>query len=291
MFFFTVLESNILFFYTTITLWGLIVGSFLNVVIYRLPVMMQRNWRSECCEFLEIENSSADPTPFNLITPNSQCPGCQHKIRVWENIPVLSYLLLGGKCSECKTPISVRYPLIEATCALLSFVVAWRFGYSIQLIPALFLTWALLALSFIDIDHQLLPDDITLPFLWLGLLVNLFAIFTDVYTSLIGAMAGYMVLWTVYILFKIVTGKEGMGHGDFKLLGLLGAWMGWEILPMTIILSSLCGAVIGLSLIAFSGHDRKEPIPFGPYLAMAGWIALIWGNEIHRAYNSWLIQL
>lgn len=182
-------------------------------------------------------------------------------------------------------------PLIEATCALLSFVVAWRFGYSIQLIPALFLTWALLALSFIDIDHQLLPDDITLPFLWLGLLVNLFAIFTDVYTSLIGAMAGYMVLWTVYILFKIVTGKEGMGHGDFKLLGLLGAWMGWEILPMTIILSSLCGAVIGLSLIAFSGHDRKEPIPFGPYLAMAGWIALIWGNEIHRAYNSWLIQL
>ncbi len=253
--------------------------------------MMQNAWRKECCEFLEIkEDGDVKEEHYSLILPNSHCPACQHKIRVWENIPVISYLFLRGKCSACQTSISLRYPAIEFLSGLLSLIVAWHFGFELQVIPALLLTWALIALSFIDIDHQLLPDDITLPFLWLGLLCNLFAVFTDTYSSLIGAMAGYMVLWLVYISFKIVTGKEGMGHGDFKLLAMLGAWMGWQILPLTIILSSFCGAIIGLSMIVFGGHDRKQAIPFGPYLALAGWIALIWGQDISMAYNSWMLN-
>jgi leader peptidase (prepilin peptidase)/N-methyltransferase len=284
------LQSNTVAFYIVVSIWGLIVGSFLNVVIYRLPKMMHSAWRKECCEFLEVDEDNTEDQHYSLVLPGSQCPECQHKIRAWENIPVISYLFLGGKCSSCQTSISLRYPAIELLSGVLSLTVAWHFGLSLQLIPALLLTWALLALSFIDIDHQLLPDDITLPFLWLGLLCNLFAVFTDVYSSLIGAMAGYMVLWLVYISFKIVTGKEGMGHGDFKLLALLGAWMGWQILPLTIILSSLCGAIIGVSMILFGGHDRKQAIPFGPYLAMAGWIALIWGQKISIAYNTWMLN-
>lgn len=291
MFLLNFLQSNTNAFYITITLLGLIVGSFLNVVIYRLPKMMLTAWRKECCEFMELnEDGESEDEKYNLVFPCSRCPQCQHKIRPWENIPVFSYLFLTGKCSSCRTRISIRYPAIELLSGILSLIIAWHFGLSLQLIPALLLTWALIALSFIDIDHQLLPDDITLPFLWLGLLCNLFAIFTDVYSSLIGAMAGYMALWLVYIAFKIVTGKEGMGHGDFKLLALLGAWLGWQALPLIIILSSFCGAIIGVSMILFGGHDRKQAIPFGPYLAMAGWIALIWGHEIGAAYNSWLVN-
>jgi leader peptidase (prepilin peptidase)/N-methyltransferase len=253
--------------------------------------MMHRSWREECCEFLEIGNDAqSSDERVTLVKPRSSCPNCQQKIRYWENIPLISYLFLKGRCSGCHSPISIRYPAIELLTGLLSFLVAWHFGFGVQMLPALLLTWALITLSFIDIDHQLLPDDITLPFLWLGLLCNLFGIFTDIYSSLIGAMAGYMSLWLVYILFKIVTGKEGMGHGDFKLLSLIGAWLGWEILPLTIILSSLCGAVIGVSIILFAGHDRKQAIPFGPYLAMAGWIALVWGPEISITYNNWLMH-
>ena len=285
------LQSSTTAFYITITLLGLIVGSFLNVVIYRVPKMMHKAWRKECCEFLEIdEDSNYDDEPYNLITPYSRCPECQHEIRAWENIPVLSYLFLRGRCSSCKTKISIRYPAIEIMSGILSLIVAWHFGYGLQVLPALLLTWALIALSFIDIDHQLLPDDIVLPLLWLGLLCNLFELYADINSSLIGTMAGYMSLWLIYISFKIITGKEGMGHGDFKLLALLGAWMGWEVLPLTIILSSFCGAFIGIGMIVFGGHDRKQAIPFGPYLAMAGWIALIWGQDIGAAYNSWLIK-
>ncbi len=284
------LESSSIAFNTTVTLVGLMVGSFLNVVIYRLPLMMKSDWRKECCEFLALEaESDESDEKFNLIVPRSRCPQCSHAIKAWENIPIISYIFLQGKCASCKHPISWRYPAIEFLTGLLSLIVALHFGYGIQIIPALLLTWALVALSFIDFDHQLLPDDITLPFLWLGLLCNLFAVFTNIYSSLIGAMAGYMVLWLIYISFKILTGKEGMGHGDFKLLAVLGAWMGWETLPLTIILSSFCGAVVGISLIVFAKHDRKQAIPFGPYLAMAGWISLIWGAEILSAYDRWLM--
>jgi leader peptidase (prepilin peptidase)/N-methyltransferase len=284
------LQTNILAFYTTITIVGLLVGSFLNVVIYRLPKMMQSSWRKECCDFLEMDDlGKNEGIQYTLIKPNSRCPHCQHDIRFWENVPVISYLFLKGKCSACHSPISIRYPSIELLTAVLSFGVAWHFGFGLQVLPALLLTWALIALSFIDIDEQLLPDDITLPFLWLGLFCNLFALYTDVYSSLIGAMAGYMTLWLVYISFKILTGKEGMGHGDFKLLALLGAWLGWEILPLTIILSSFCGAIIGIGMIIFAGHDRKQAIPFGPYLAIAGWIALIWGEELIALYNNWFM--
>ncbi|MBT7950010.1 MAG: prepilin peptidase [Gammaproteobacteria bacterium] len=285
------LQSNIIAFYIVVSALGMVVGSFLNVVIYRLPIMMHKAWRKECCEFLEVdEDKDVDEQHYSLVFPNSQCPKCQHKIRAWENIPLISYLFLRGRCSSCHTSISIRYPVIEILSGVLSLIIAWKFGFSLALIPALFLTWALIALSFIDIDHQLLPDDITLPFLWLGLLCNVFAIYTDIYSSVIGAVAGYMSLWLVYISFKIVTGKEGMGHGDFKLLALLGAWMGWQVLPVIIILSSLCGAIIGVSMILFGGHDRKQAIPFGPYLAMAGWIAFIWGQEITNAYSLWMLS-
>ncbi len=267
-------------------------GSFLNVVIYRLPIMMHKAWNKECCEFLEIEKkNNENEGQFNLVVPFSRCPHCQHKIRAWENIPVLSYIFLKGRCSSCQSSISIRYPAIELLTGLLSFIVAMHFGYGVQVIPALLLTWSLITLSFIDIDHQLLPDDITLPFLWLGLLFSFFSIFTGISSSLIGAMAGYMILWSIYIAFKILTGKEGMGHGDFKLLAMLGAWMGWEMLPLTIILSSFCGALIGISMIVFGGRDRKQAMPFGPYLAMAGWIALIWGEQISSNYNNWLLIL
>ena len=254
--------------------------------------MMHKTWNKECCEFLEIEKKNrGNKEQFNLVVPFSRCPHCQHKIRAWENIPVLSYIFLKGQCSSCQSSISIRYPAIELLTGLLSFIVAMHFSYGVQVIPALLLTWSLITLSFIDIDHQLLPDDITLPFLWLGLLFGFFSIFTDISSSLIGSMAGYMILWSIYIAFKILTGKEGMGHGDFKLLAMLGAWMGWEMLPLIIILSSFCGALIGISMIVFGGRDRKQAMPFGPYLAMAGWIALIWEEQISSNYNNWLLVL
>jgi leader peptidase (prepilin peptidase)/N-methyltransferase len=262
---------------------GLLIGSFLNVVIYRLPIMMQREWRKDCIEYLQME-AEEEGEPFNLSLPLSRCPHCQSPIKAYQNIPVISYIFLKGQCANCKNPISPRYPLIEAFTAISSIMVAWHFGYTPQAAFALILTWVLIALSFIDIDHQLLPDSITLPVLWLGLALSLFDVYTDTQASIIGAIAGYMVLWTIYQVFKLLTGKEGMGYGDFKLLALFGAWLGWQSLPLVILLSSLVGAVIGISMIIFGNRDHTIPIPFGPYLAAAGWIALLWGNDINRLY-------
>lgn len=264
-------------------LLGLLVGSFLNVVIYRLPVMMMANWRKECREFLELE-AEPDAEPFNLVFPLSRCPLCHTEIRPQHNIPVLSYLWLKGRCADCGHPIAMRYPLIEAFTGLCSAIVAWHFGYGLALLFGLLLTWALIALSFIDIDHQLLPDQITLPFLWLGLLLSLFNIYTSTQASLVGAIAGYLSLWSVYWLFKLVTGKEGMGYGDFKLLALLGAWFGWQYLPMIVVLSSLVGAILGIAMVLFRHNELSKPLPFGPYLAAAGWLAMIVGEDINRWY-------
>jgi leader peptidase (prepilin peptidase)/N-methyltransferase len=263
-------------------LFGLFIGSFLNVVIYRLPVMMQRSWRQQCQELLEQDIESHER--FNLAVPASRCPTCGHQIRALENIPVISFLLQRGRCKHCKTKISARYPAIELLTAIVSGVVAWQFGFGWVLAFALLLSWALIALTFIDFDHQLLPDDITLPLLWLGLILSIFNLFTDMQSSIIGAVAGYLTLWSVYQLFKLTTGKEGMGYGDFKLLAVFGAWFGWQALPMVILLSSLVGALVGVSLILFRGRDRQLPIPFGPYLAAAGWIAMLWGDLIIGSY-------
>jgi leader peptidase (prepilin peptidase)/N-methyltransferase len=265
---------------------GLLVGSFLNVVIYRLPIMMRRDWRSECAEYLQIEldDSDNDEKPFNLVLPLSRCSECKTPIKPYQNVPVISYVLLRGRCGQCRHPISIRYPAIEVLTMVLSITVAWHLGYTLQTVFALLLTWALIALSFIDIDQQLLPDSITLPLLWLGLLLSVFNIFIDAPTSIIGACAGYLILWSVYHLFKLAFGKEGMGYGDFKLLALLGAWLGWQALPMIILLSSLVGAIIGSAMIIFGNRDRNTPIPFGPYLAAAGWIALLWGKPINQLY-------
>jgi len=267
---------------------GLLVGSFLNVVIYRLPLMMQRGWRRECIEFLQLDAGTIQDEnteePFNLVLPLSRCPGCKTPIKPYQNIPVISYLFLKGKCATCGCHISTRYPIIEALTALASIIVAWHFGYTPQAFFALILTWALIALIFIDVDHQLLPDSITLPLLWLGMCLSLFDLYTDAHASIIGAVAGYTVLWAVFHLFKLATGKEGMGYGDFKLLALFGAWLGWQYLPIIILLSSLVGAVVGVSMIIFVKHDHNVPIPFGPYLAAAGWIALLWGNDLNHLY-------
>ena len=279
------LEQNPAFFIGSVFVLGLMVGSFLNVVIHRLPLMMERDWQAQYQEYLG--ESPAEDAPLNLAQPASRCPHCNHKIRFYENIPLLSYLWLRGKCSSCQTSISARYPLVELLTGVLSAVIAWHFGFGLQAGAALLLTWALLALSMIDVDHQLLPDSITLPLLWLGLTLSLFPVFTDMRSSLIGAIAGYLSLWTVYQLFKLLTGKEGMGFGDFKLLAALGAWMGWQALPVIVILSSAVGALLGGAMIAIQGRDRAQPIPFGPYLAIAGWIALLWGDRISDAYLRW----
>jgi leader peptidase (prepilin peptidase)/N-methyltransferase len=267
-------------------LFGLAVGSFLNVVIYRLPKMLEAQWTRDCREHLG-EKATPPEETFNLNRPASHCPACQHRIRAWENIPLISWLLLRGRCSHCKAPISPRYPIIELVTGLLSVAVATHFGFTIAGASALFLTWALIALSMIDFDVQLLPDNITLPFLWLGLLLSLSDTFTDPRSAIIGAAAGYLVLWSVYQLFKRITGKEGMGYGDFKLLALLGAWLGWQHLPQIILLSAFVGAAVGISLILLRGRDRNIPIPFGPYLAAAGWISLMWGDAINHAYLRW----
>jgi leader peptidase (prepilin peptidase)/N-methyltransferase len=225
-----------------------------------------------------------EPDTFNLMLPHSRCPHCAHKIRAWENLPVISYLFLGGKCSSCKAPISKRYPIVELACGLLSAFIAWHFGFGWQAAAMLVLAWGLLAMSLIDADHQLLPDALVLPLLWLGLIVNTFGLFTNLHDALWGAVAGYMSLWLVFWLFKLVTGKEGMGYGDFKLLAMLGAWGGWQILPLTILLSSLVGAVLGLIMLRLRNATTSTPIPFGPYLAIAGWIALLWGGQITDTY-------
>ncbi|MGD8175546.1 prepilin peptidase [Marinimicrobium sp. ARAG 43.8] len=261
---------------------GLLVGSFLNVVVYRLPKMMQTEWRTQCCELLE--QPRPEQTRFNLITPNSTCPHCGHGIRAWENIPVVSYLFLRGRCSACRAPISRRYPIVELVTGLLSVFVIHHFGVTFEGAVALAFTWALIALTLIDADTQLLPDAITLPLLWLGLIVNHLGGFATLESALWGAVAGYLSLWSIYWAFKLLTGKEGMGYGDFKLLAALGAWLGWQLLPVVILLSSLVGAVIGLGLVLMRGRGRNVPMPFGPYLAIAGWIAFIWGDAIVRTY-------
>lgn len=263
-------------------LFGLLVGSFLNVVIHRLPIMMQREWESQCAE-LRNEPPIEHPT-FNLSVPRSRCPSCGHGITALENIPVLSYLVLRGRCSACDAPISPRYPLVECAAGLLAAVAAWQWGPSLATLGALVFVWSLLALALIDADTQLLPDDITLPLLWAGLGFNLAGTFTSLSSAVVGAMAGYLSLWSVYWLFRLLTGKEGMGYGDFKLLAALGAWLGWQLLPVIILLSSIVGAVVGVVLMAFGRHGRGTPLPFGPYLAGAGVIALFVGHEINSRY-------
>jgi len=262
---------------------GLVVGSFLNVVIYRLPLMMEARWRSDCCELLEIKREKED-TPLTLAIPNSHCPHCKAAIKPWQNIPVLSYLLLRGKCANCGAPISLRYPVMEFLTGLMTLTLGYHLPVSVALLGAIFFTWALIALTMIDIDHQLLPDDITLPLMWLGLLFNLGTTYVSLQDAVIGAMAGYLILWSIYWLFKLLTGKEGMGYGDFKLLAALGAWLGWQALPVIILLSSLVGAVCGIALMIIKRRGREIPIPFGPYLAMAGWITLLWGNQLTALY-------
>ncbi|MBT3505388.1 MAG: prepilin peptidase [Piscirickettsiaceae bacterium] len=279
------LQNSSLFFISITAVLGLLVGSFLNVVIYRLPIMMEHEWQTQCNELNGVEDKNS--APFTLSQPRSACPHCQHAITAIENIPVISYLFLGGKCRDCRAPISIRYPIIEMLTGLLSAIVAYYFGFDWACLGALLLTWALIALTFIDVDHQLLPDSLTLPLLWLGISFNFYGQFTTLEASVIGAIAGYLSLWSVYQIFKLVTGKEGMGYGDFKLLAALGAWLGWSFLPSIILLSSLVGAVVGLSLILFRRHQSDIPIPFGPYLATAGWIALVWGESINTAYLNW----
>lgn len=264
-------------------LLGLCIGSFLNVVIYRLPKMMEREWQVQCAELRG--ETLPDEELLTLARPGSRCPACGHRISALENIPIISYLLiLKGKCAGCSAPISARYPTIEALTALLSAYTVWHFGPTIQAAGALLLVWALISLAMIDFDTQLLPDAITLPLLWLGLAFNLGTTYTDLATSVIGAMAGYLALWSVFWLFKLATGKEGMGYGDFKLLAALGAWLGWQMLPTIILLSSVVGASVGIALIVFGRHGRNIPIPFGPYLAAAGGIALFWGPALTERY-------
>jgi len=303
---FLILQSSPVLFAAMCGVLGLMVGSFLNVVIHRLPKMMEMEWRQQCAELSHgiadeqtaaeichpgtpehISGTNQEPVPhrpYNLIVPRSACPHCNHVISAWENIPIVSYLLLRGKCKGCGAAISPRYPIIEAVSGVLCAYAAWHFGFGWAAVGALLLVWALVALTAIDFDTQLLPDDITLPLLWAGLLFNLFGAFTSLPSAVLGAIIGYLALWSVYWLFKLATGKEGMGYGDFKLLAALGAWLGWQMLPLIILLSSLVGAVVGITLIVALKHGRNIPIPFGPYLAGGGLIALFWGQTLTHEY-------
>jgi leader peptidase (prepilin peptidase) / N-methyltransferase len=280
--FIVLLQTSLLFFAFMSGVLGLMVGSFLNVVIHRLPKMLEREWQAQCAE---LSGKSIDVLPpYNLLTPRSACPHCGHMIGALENIPVISYLVLHGKCKACGAAISLRYPMVETLSCLLSAYAAWHFGFSFAALAALLFVWALLALTFIDLDTQLLPDAITLPLLWAGLLFNLSGTFVNLHSAVVGAIAGYLVLWSVYWLFKLVTGKEGMGYGDFKLLAAIGAWLGWQMLPLVILSSSLVGAIIGITLMIVARHGRNVPIPFGPYLAGGGLVALLWGPALTQSY-------
>ena len=281
---FEVLADSPKLFVIVSMLLGLIVGSFLNVVAYRLPNMLERQWRTDCHKFLGLTAPPESGETWSLVFPGSCCPHCHTPIKPWHNVPVISYFWLNGRCATCQQPIPWRYPLVEALAGILAGIVAWRFGFGEKALFAMLITWALLVLSLIDIDRQLLLDVLTVPLLWAGLLLSVFEVFTLPRTSIIGAVAGYMSLWLVYHGFKLLTRKEGMGHGDFKLLAALGAWLGWSYLPQIILLSSLLGAVIGTLQLAMSGQERSTPIPFGPYLAAAGWVALLWGDTINRFY-------
>ena len=310
-------QHNAVLFYGVVAFVSLMVGSFLNVVIHRLPIMMERAWRAGIEEFENEEDTASvevgtlataggidDAIPsaissqqipgvngeaaFNLAVPRSRCPSCASEIRSWQNIPVISYLMLRGKCANCKTAISARYPIVEFVTMLLSLIVAWQLGPTPQAVLGIIVTWFFVSMSVIDFDHQLLPDSLTLPLMWIGLLAALAPVFTDLRSAVIGAAAGYLILWTIYQLFRIITGKEGMGFGDFKLLVAIGALLGWQALPVVILLSSLVGAVVGVTIIAFTGRDKNIPIPFGPYLAAAGWIAMLWGESLSNWYYSFL---
>jgi leader peptidase (prepilin peptidase)/N-methyltransferase len=288
-------SSSPAWFTGSVFLLGLMVGSFLNVVIYRLPIILEREWQSQAAEVLAAGKAATTDlevvVPFTLSTPGSACPKCKASIKAWQNIPVLSWLVLRGRCAACKAPISARYPLVELATGLLSAWVAWHFGLGMPAACALLVTWSLIALTGIDIDHQLLPDNITLPLMWAGLLAAV-ALGPMVGTPLpvspkdavIGAAAGYLSLWLVFHAFKLLTGKEGMGYGDFKLFAALGAWLGWKLLPLVIILSAASGAALGIVLIALRGRDRSAPIPFGPYLAAAGWLAMMYGDSMVSTY-------
>jgi leader peptidase (prepilin peptidase)/N-methyltransferase len=275
-------------------LLGLVVGSFLNVVAYRIPIMMERAWRAQC-EELKTQPFTppahiAEGKRFDLMWPPSTCPGCGHGIAVQHNVPVLGFLWLKGRCANCGAKISPRYPVVETFAAMLALVTAYVLGPSWQTVAALGFAWSLLALTLIDLDHKLLPDSLTLPLLWAGLLVNVSGTFAPLSSSVVGAAAGYLALWSVYMLFKLVTGKEGMGHGDFKLLAAIGAWVGWQLLPVVILLSAVVGSIVGVALIAFGGRSSQTTIPFGPYLAAAGFIALLWGERIVQLYQAWFFR-
>jgi len=280
----TLLQQSLPLLVAVGALVGLIVGSFLNVVIYRTPLMLMRRWKLDCAELTGSHSEDDAGERFNLLVPRSRCPNCGHAITAIENIPVISYLWLRGRCSACKSPISRRYPSIELLTAVLTAVTIWKMGYGASTIAAVALTWLLIALAIIDIDHHLLPDVMVLPFLWLGLLLNVNGMFTSLSSAVIGAAGGYLTLWIIFQLFKLLTGKEGMGYGDFKLFALFGAWFGWQSLLLILLMSSFVGAVIGVGLIAFRGHQRSQPLPFGPYLALAGWVTMLWGDSMIHAY-------
>lgn len=273
------------------TIVGLCVGSFLNVVIYRLPLMMQREWQQQCREFLKLPLSTSEDLPqrFNLAVPSSYCPSCRQSLRAWQKIPLLSYLWLRGRCANCCQPIALRYLMIELVAGLIGCYAAWRYGISWEMVAGVLLGWCLLSLSVIDIDHQLLPDTMTLSWLWLGLLFSLFQIIVPSQTAIIGAIVGYLSLWSVARLFQLLTGKVGMGDGDFKLLAMLGAWLGWQVLPFIVLFASLSGALVGLSLMAVKGMQRDTPIPFGPYLALSGWLAFIWRDAVIWPQALWIV--
>ncbi len=287
---FEYLAQNQTAFITIAGTFGLFLGSFLNVVIHRTPIMLDKEWREAATEILneqgikvEVDNDK-DSKPYNLVIPRSSCPCCKHKITAFENIPVISYLLLGGKCSGCKSPISIRYPFIELLTGLVFLFAAFQFAWSIQTLATMILAGFLIPLIFIDIDRKLLPDNLVYPLLWIGILFNIKATFVNLETSVIGALAGYLSLWSIFWLFKLITGKEGMGYGDFKLLAALGAWLGWKMLPLIILLSSVVGAVLGIIILFLNNQGRETTIPFGPYLAIAGLIALFWGKTIISQY-------
>lgn len=263
---------------------GLVIGSFLNVVIYRLPVMMKNEWHTQCRDLLELPHPAQPQTTLNLAFPASHCPHCGTPVAIRYNIPLVGYLLLRGRCNSCSGKISLRYPLVELLSGLMTFIVAWHFGWGMESLCAMLLTWGLLALAFIDVDEMLLPDSITLPLLWLGLLISTGELFVTPGESILGACLGYLSLWSVYVVFKRITGKEGMGYGDFKLLAMLGAWMGWKALPGIILISSVVGVFVGVGMMLMSPEKRGKPIPFGPYLAVAGWLFLLWGNDIQGLY-------
>ena len=290
------MQANLWFYLTTVGLVSLCIGSFLNVVIYRLPLMMQKEWQTECRLLLADELTSPKTEQitsqttdtFNLVKPNSCCPKCEAAIKPWQNIPIISWLLLKGKCETCNNQISIRYPSVEAITAILSLVVAYTFGATEQALLYIVVTWALVALTFIDIDHMLLPDQLTLPLLWLALIASVVGYTIAPSDAIIGAACGYLSLWSVFWLFKLITGKEGMGYGDFKLLAVFGALLGWQSLLTIILLSSVVGAVIGIALLSIQGKDKATPIPFGPYLAIAGWITMLWGTQLQNSYFNFI---